>query len=184
MSRVLQAKIEAALSPIVRAWQEKGKGFQVDGRPLCTHWIWADNIYIIAKDDEELKPMILDASGAIAAWGFQWKPSSLECLSIPAQRLGKVTARREISMRWNSVVPDIFPATEPPAALPHRAPISEDTAGVVEQVVAPAHVVIHREDDEVPADQRTADTLHFTRKTSMKVLGSWIDVKAHAILSL
>ena len=37
--------IEAALSPVVRSWQEKGEGFQVDGRPLCTHWIWADNTY-------------------------------------------------------------------------------------------------------------------------------------------
>ena len=69
--------LEAMLSPVVHLWQQLEKGFRVDGRTVRTHFIWADNVYITATDEAELKEMVMMASAVLAQWGFRWKPSSL-----------------------------------------------------------------------------------------------------------
>ena len=105
--------------------------------------------------------MILDASRAISKWGFRWKPSSLECLSVSAQKPGGVSPEKECNMGWNKVVPDLYPATEPQAALPYRGLLDSEVSGTVEQLTAPTGVVIRREDNLVPLADRSADILYF-----------------------
>ena len=50
-------------------------GYRLEGREI-NHFIWADNIFIIARNPTEMQEMINDVTRALHKAGFEWKPCS------------------------------------------------------------------------------------------------------------
>ena len=96
------AKSLCMLAPVVSRWRERGLGVQLSFEAsslVVNHWLWADNVILVAATRVGIQQMMSDLTVAIRAHGFSWKPSSLEYLacgvdgparplhiSVPSQR--------------------------------------------------------------------------------------------------
>jgi hypothetical protein len=45
-----------------KKWREEGKGFEVEGGGRLTHFVWADNVYILGNKEEEVKNMFQEVT--------------------------------------------------------------------------------------------------------------------------
>ena len=72
--------LETALAPTITKWNNEGIGYRINGHE-AHHAIWADNIILIANTPEEAQRMINDVTQSIMDAEFEWKPTSLECMT-------------------------------------------------------------------------------------------------------
>ena len=73
------------LDPLVAGWNRSGRGIFVgynDEMELLHHDAWADNIWLYAKDDQELRAMVKEVTAALLDHGLQWKQGSLLQMAI------------------------------------------------------------------------------------------------------
>ena len=177
--------LEAMLSPVVHMWQILGHGFRVDNKVICTHFIWADNVYITAADETDLTEMVRMASAVLAQWGFRWKPSSLECMTIDKRSAGRTTPERKAEMRWAAVVPDIFHEPAKLPALPEQQRLDKRLAGAVTPEEWPGQCTIVTQENQQDHDGASnVDALAIVEKSEIKVLGSWVHHNCKATFSL
>ena len=81
--------MEFVLGNSVHAWERQGLGFGCDAGDgsSITHFIWADNIFLVSGSARGLQAMIDDATHSLYESGLAWKPSSLQYLVAGDGRL-------------------------------------------------------------------------------------------------
>eukprot|EP00973_Karenia_brevis_P056649 7880802-Karenia_brevis.AAC.1 len=72
--------VESAVSEVVCHWRRRRLGFTLNNEEFITHATFADNFFLFAKTKHEAMQMVQELTDAVHAKGFDWKPSSLECL--------------------------------------------------------------------------------------------------------
>ena len=67
--------INFALKPVITKWYLTDIGFKLEGKQI-NNLIWADNIFLFARNPTELQIMIDDITEALGRVGLRWKPDS------------------------------------------------------------------------------------------------------------
>ena len=67
--------INFALKPVITKWYLIDIGFKLEGKQI-NNLIWADNIFLFARNPTELQIMIDDITEALGRVGLRWKPDS------------------------------------------------------------------------------------------------------------
>ena len=70
---VFNLMIDFLLAPTVQRWNQQGVGYQFDSAALVNAMTWADNLFLVAKVEEEAELMIKEISQIIYRAGFEWK---------------------------------------------------------------------------------------------------------------
>ena len=65
------------LSEVVPLWSESGYGVELAEGRRNTHAVWADNIWLLSHNREELQKMIHSLTGVLMHVDLHWKPDSL-----------------------------------------------------------------------------------------------------------
>eukprot|EP00974_Lingulodinium_polyedra_P120205 11174104-Lingulodinium_polyedra.AAC.1 len=78
--------VEDALEDVVQKWKEEGGGFPLNDfhgvtQGSVSHAIWADNIWLVAPNLDEVLQHFYDVTSALRAAGFEWKAESLEVMA-------------------------------------------------------------------------------------------------------
>eukprot|EP00974_Lingulodinium_polyedra_P043842 4209520-Lingulodinium_polyedra.AAC.1 len=76
--------MQLCLRSLVPLWIQAGWGIELEcsngSKRTFTHLVWADNLYLLSRDVAVIKRMLQGLTVVLAAWGFQWKPGSLQYL--------------------------------------------------------------------------------------------------------
>ena len=72
--------LEAAVEDVVKLWRDRAWGFRLDDT-VISHATWADNIFILASSQEQLKTMLGELGQAHYNAHLEWKASSLEVMA-------------------------------------------------------------------------------------------------------
>ena len=75
--------VAMTIAEIIPIWRAQGAGIQVNNF-LLTHIIWADNVFLFAKEYGMLRLMSVQLTDALALKGLYWKASSLAWMCIDA----------------------------------------------------------------------------------------------------
>ena len=86
--------IRAAVGQLVDTWRERRSGFGIlggddEGVDIISHFVWADNVYILGKSLAELQQMVGEMIEAIGKVGFYWKKGRLWISSLRSPRTGR-----------------------------------------------------------------------------------------------
>eukprot|EP00959_Pyramimonas_sp_CCMP1952_P126524 2646362-Pyramimonas_sp.AAC.1 len=73
---------------VFRSWDVKGMGYRVEElygsarkELLISHFLWADNVYLVAGSVADLRAMSRDLTIPLFSFGMAWKASSLLFMS-------------------------------------------------------------------------------------------------------
>ncbi|CAK0900852.1 unnamed protein product, partial [Prorocentrum cordatum] len=74
--------IEFIMQPVVDKWRADGRGFKFgdDDSEAMSHFVWADNMFLLAGSVVEFQLMAQNVTDAMYKHGLTWKASSLEVL--------------------------------------------------------------------------------------------------------
>eukprot|EP00959_Pyramimonas_sp_CCMP1952_P319829 6692551-Pyramimonas_sp.AAC.1 len=80
--------IVAMWAEAIRSWDVKGMGYCAEGlygsmrkELLISHFLWADNVYLVAGSAADLRSMVHDLTLPLFSFGMAWKASSLLFMS-------------------------------------------------------------------------------------------------------
>ena len=74
--------LEAIMEPLVREWEFLGYGARTTFGTRMTHIIWADNMWLLSNNLDEMWFMTQHLAQAIYEACFRWKESSLEIMIV------------------------------------------------------------------------------------------------------
>lgn len=83
----------AVLMPTIRRWKRLKIGVDMDGF-LLNHLIWADNIFLFAETQQQLRMMILEIGNELEKAKMHWKADSLKIMSTDNEDLLPDTIRQ------------------------------------------------------------------------------------------
>ena len=72
----LNTIIHNIYAEIITKWREEGTGYHIEGRE-CNHFIWADNIILIANNFPEMQRMLDDLTENTLDAKFIWKEGEI-----------------------------------------------------------------------------------------------------------
>eukprot|EP00973_Karenia_brevis_P042933 5943243-Karenia_brevis.AAC.1 len=61
------------LCELHRSWQQAGYGILLDDGTCVTHFLWSDNVYLVACTLQQLHVMAQELTDSLQSCGLQWK---------------------------------------------------------------------------------------------------------------
>ena len=73
--------VGAIVEPVIDEWQRRGVGIEVNGK-RNNHAVWSDNDILVAKDQNQLQPIVEQITYSSHGAGYDWKRGEFQLTAL------------------------------------------------------------------------------------------------------